>query len=403
LKLPFDLPQNLKAPLLVVAAVGGLMLLLVAIMLVFAVQITGLSTRIERRNELLLEQLRNNTDQLDFLKQNVLLLAQDSNSIRDALKLPEQPYPILAPPQATQDAGGAVRADTPFLAGLEVLMRSRDRLISETKFRSVISSPLMAQVVASGKFSQDRTSPQELLLKREGQPFFYISIDPVSQSIKVMDFLGQEIRLLQLDSRFTDFVRERTPLLEEHFRKLQESLKRLRSVYANDALAQVLSAHNLTLSPITKGPANYAFSVLRGTSPLLTVRLNERTLAVFEGDKRFSNVSEFVRDFAQDLSSLDLRTPLQRRVDASRAEVAGLAKDHAFMSLLSARHLKFVTTPRQDNDYYYYDIEDSQGHRIGSFGVEKRVGEIDLLDSQNVLVSTLQTVALDQKDLQKKN
>ena len=403
MKLPLNLPENLKAPVLVIAAVGGLMLLLVAIMLVFAVQITGLSARIEKRNELLLEQVRNNSDQLDFLKQNLLLLAQDSNSIRDALKLPEQPYPILAPPQSTEDAGEGEKADTPFLAGLDVLMRSRDRLISETKFRSVITSPLLTQVVANGGFGEDRSRSSGLVLTKAGRPYFTVSIDPASQSIKVDDFLGQEIRLLQIDSRFTDFVRQRTPVLDAHFRKLQEAVNRLRSVYRNAELSRVLSGHNLTLSPVTEGPVNYSLSVLRGTSTLLTVRLNERSLAVFEGEKRYPNISEFVAGFARDLSSLDLRTPLQRRVDASRAEVESLAKDRAFMSLLSAHRLKLVTTPREDSDYYYYDIEDSQGHRIGSFGVEKRVGEIDLLDSQNVLVSTLRTATLDQKDSQKKN
>ncbi len=403
MKLPFGLPQNLKAPVLVVAAAGGLMLLLVAIMLIFAVQITSLSARIEKRNELLLEQVRNNTDQLDFLKQNLLLLAQDSNSIRDSLRLPEQPYPILAPQSSTADAGDAASGDTPFLAGLAVLMRSRDRLISEIKFRSVLSSPLLAQVVAGGRFSEDRSESSGLTLMREGRPYFTISIDPTSQSIKIVDFLGQEIHLLQMDSRFADFIRQRTSMLDAHFKRLRQELGRLRSVYADAALARVLAAHNLTLSRITEGPVNYSFSVLRGTSAVLIVRLNERTLAVYEGDKRFPNASEFVRDFAQDLSTLDLRTPLQRRVDASRAEVVALARDRAFMSLLASHHLKLVTTPREDNDYYYYDLEDAQGNRIGSFGVEKRVGEIDLLDSQNVLISTLQTVALDQKDLQKKN
>ncbi len=403
MKLPWNLPPNLKAPAFIVAAAGGLMLLLVAIMLIFALQITGLSSRIEKRDEMLLQQIRDNNDQIDFLKQNLLLLAQDSNSIRDALKLPEQPFPILAPEPSGSDSSAAARADTPFLAGLEVLMRSRDRLISETKFRSVVASPILAQVVSNGGFTEDRTSGDQLILERSGQPYFFISIDPVSQSIKVIDFLGQELRLLQLDSRFADFAHQRVPILDAHFRKLRQALAVLRSVYTNAALERVLSEQNLTLSPISEGPANYAFSVLRGTSPLLTVRLNERTLAVLEGQKRYARATEFVAGFARDLASIDLRTPLQRRVDASRAEVEALGKDPAFLSLLASHRLKFIATPRQDGDYYYYDIEDSQGHRIGSFGVEKRVGQIDLLDSQNVLISTLESVSLDQKGAEKKN
>lgn len=399
----FPAGGQLRVPIAIIGAAVLLMLLLSVVTVIFALQTAGLSKRIAQQNEAIVGQLRNDSGQINFLKQNLLLLAEDANSVRDTLKLPELPFPILAPEPATAEASTADQSDAPFLAGLGELLRARDRLISETKFNTIIASPLLAQAIAQEGFREDRSHRLAVSLWKDDFPYFTVSIDPVSQTVLVVDFLGKELRLLKLDSRFLDFVRERSPALEAHFRRLAADVARLKSVYADSGLSSFLTRHNLSLGPLTKGPIYYGFELKRGTSSLLAVRLNERTLAVYDGEKRYPNVSAFLSGFEQDLAGLDLRTPLQRRVDASRAEIVALAKDRDFLSLLDSRHLKLVTTPRKNLDYYLYDILDSEGNRIGSFGVERRVGRIDLLDSQGVIVSTLETARLESSGAEKKN
>ncbi len=374
-------------PLTIGIAAGSLFLLLVVILFFFAVHVLDLSGKIEKRNEMLLDQLRDNDSEIEFLKQNLLLLAQDENAVRGAVKLPTEPYPILEPqpvePAEVEDP------DAVYLNGIDTLLRERDKEISEAKFRQLLASPLLAQAARSGGFARVEKQPATVVLMKSGRAYFTLTIDPSSQTVRTTDFLGRQLETLKLDSRFLSFLRARTPLLAAHFAQLSSALARFSAAIDDPGVLRALSTRKLALSRPIESSGGYVSFLTRGGTRLLTVRLDERSLQVTDGAKRYPRVSDFAAGFVADVDRLDLRTPEESRVEEAKAEIVALARDKIVMSTLAARRIRFVTTPREDADYYHYDFEDVDGRRIGSFAVAKGLGGIVLMDSADVPIGPL--------------
>ncbi len=375
--------------------VGGLLVVLIALLVVFGLQIYSVSGRLEARNESLMSAVRDNTASLDFLKQNLMLLAEDSNDARQALKLPGREYPILK--QSAEAASKAPPTDSQemFLDGLDTLIQDRDQQITRRRFAELASSPELARMEQGNGLKPLKSGSDSLILDRNGRSYFTITIDPVSRNVRIVDFLGRELTVHGVEKRMGDFLKSRTAALDTHFTRLSSDLSSFAAVLENPAVREIVKKNGLTITKPQRNEIGYSMSVERGGAILLNVTLNSRTLGVSSGAHRYGNVDSFLAGFPDDLRNLDLTTLAQRRVDAARKRIESLRDDKTFMLALSSRRIKLTTSPRQDIDYYYYDFTDADGNRIGSFAVQKKLGTIYLMDSQGVPISALKTLQID--------
>ena len=69
-----------------------------------------------------------------------------------------------------------------------------------------------------------------------------------------------------------------------------------------------------------------------------------------------------------------------------------IIQDSGFTRFLDSRNLRLIDNGREDTDYYYYDLLDTTDTRIGAFGVQKFIGEVYLLDGEDVPVGSLKAL-----------
>ena len=66
--------------------------------------------------------------------------------------------------------------------------------------------------------------------------------------------------------------------------------------------------------------------------------------------------------------------------------------DTSFALLLENNGLTLSTVFREDSDYYYLDLKNSDGSSVGAFAIQKLVGEIYLTDWEDIPLSSLRTL-----------
>jgi hypothetical protein len=97
---------------------------------------------------------------------------------------------------------------------------------------------------------------------------------------------------------------------------------------------------------------------------------------------------------------MDIRSAEEIKIDDLISEMRQLIEDDGFAGYIEGRGLKLLDSGREDSDYYYYDLYDTQDRRIGAFGIQKFLGELYLVDHEDVPITSLRSI---QGDNEKKN
>ncbi|MFO7848972.1 MAG: LCP family protein [Spirochaetia bacterium] len=112
----------------------------------------------------------------------------------------------------------------------------------------------------------------------------------------------------------------------------------------------------------------------------------------------FDTADKFSTALEEAVSSVDTRTEAEIAVDSSIERIRQIAEDEAFKTYLSQKDLRLVPEPREGADHLYFDIlqeqhDGGEERRFGSFAVHKKEGTIYLVDSDEVIVSSLRNIA----------
>ena len=92
------------------------------------------------------------------------------------------------------------------------------------------------------------------------------------------------------------------------------------------------------------------------------------------------------------MNDMDIRSAEEIKIDDLKAEMEQLLEDDGFAGYIEGRGLKLVDSGREDSDYYYYDLYDIKNRRIGAFGVQKFLGELYLVDHEDVPIASLKSI-----------
>ena len=95
------------------------------------------------------------------------------------------------------------------------------------------------------------------------------------------------------------------------------------------------------------------------------------------------------------LSQSDLRTDAEILDDLVKGEMETLLEDEAFQAHLANLGFIYKGSHREDNDYLYYDLNDSEGNTAGALALQKEFGEVYLMDKDDIPIRSLKTFAPD--------
>lgn len=92
------------------------------------------------------------------------------------------------------------------------------------------------------------------------------------------------------------------------------------------------------------------------------------------------------------LDGYDPRTPGERRVDRALEILETLRRDRGFISYLDGKGWRAEDRGREDEDYHYLDLINAGGERVGALAVLKKLGGVYLVDEDDVVIASLDTI-----------
>ena len=104
----------------------------------------------------------------------------------------------------------------------------------------------------------------------------------------------------------------------------------------------------------------------------------------------------FARLLRDRIAQSDPRTAAQRHTDAAIRALRSMAADAAFAAHLRQNGLELSTEPRETLDFYFFDLTHAaDGSAYGAFAVQKELGEIFVMDADEVIISALAAAGTD--------
>jgi len=330
---------------------------------------------------------------MDQLKQAVLLLTQDSHLFRQYLQLPPQSFPNFE--EEKTDQPETPRTNQIFFKALDTLVKQRATEEAMIRFYSFISDSDVSALfkrVGLEKGEQDGLSAR--WHDSQGRLYFILTAAPDKQGyqVKTPFTSGKEVNSVQELERF---VMDHDIEIKTFYERVKGLLDNLNSIQQTGELSDILRAHNLTLgTPKERGDRTERDVVDSQGRILLSFGIDRSEAEWSFKGKRYPNALELSRAVIESLEGLDLRPEEQIQTEQGSLEILRLLDDDGFMAYLKQSGLKLSEIPREDLYYLYYDLSTLQDYRIGSFAVQKNVGEIYLMDKDDVIITSLKTLGI---------
>ena len=109
-------------------------------------------------------------------------------------------------------------------------------------------------------------------------------------------------------------------------------------------------------------------------------------------DKNYQSLQLLRSDWNIFLANVDVRSAAQQQEDKLRRYLIKMLADSAFVLQMAQYGLRPAPLPPREDEYYeYYDLLNSEGQRVASFALQKRIGEAYLMDRDDVKIRSLKS------------
>jgi LCP family protein required for cell wall assembly len=335
---------------------------------------------------------------LERMRRNLELLNQDSRELRQALKLPPIAYP--EPESRVADATGQTGGERaspalPFFRGVERLVQIQAENSLMRDMNELMSSIWIAALLKTEKLiAENRPAGQPWQrLSKNGKPYFRLSMDAASGKPVLESGRGKRFILNTAgDSAIQTGIKNEIRAIDEHLAAFDTALSGIHSLLSSAEITAVCAEQGLVYGPAQDGELSHAvpFYLRRQrTSPRLLLELARRDLRISAGGETFADLRELARRLPGLLRALDTHSDAELLAEKKKTELLGITADPGLKAYLESRKLVFGASFREDSEYWYLDVLDAAGKRVGSFGLQKSSGEIYLMDHEDVPLSSI--------------
>lgn len=396
----------------VTAALGA-----AALALMFAgllVQMSSMRRAQERDAARIFLELESMAESRGEIERAVLALGRENNALRRALNLPEREYDFFSSAGGDEetdgDAGtGAAGAedDLPFYLAVDTLLERQNELelaglagrVADAAAREARLSSLGVRAERRGRTALDFLHGERPLAALEFSDDGYELLSPGGDVLldgAVGEFAGAGETEQENELLLPGGLAGRLEKLAEAEGRRKAGFDRaaasVRALHGDAEAAALRAERALRFTALESGADRTAFRVttLDGIGLFsVEARYGQDTL-LLDGEP----VGDARDAFLELLAAADNRTADVRATDDGIAKVSSMASDEAFSAYLKQRGLALSETRREDNDYFYFDLVDAQGNRAGSLAVLKGIGEIYLMDGDDVVIGSLRSLGL---------
>lgn len=377
------------------AAVAGVTVLLLVLQIVSAVRIGRLERDLAetRGAGSVLTETR---EKVDFLEQNLYYVGKTANDIRGVLNLPPVEFSFFnsrgdvveADPETDSNTEQPDYLELAAYDGLD-LLTSHNRVVQgRAVFFEARQQKPFRDLVTRWKLKETRSGPLSLTYSREQFTFFTLDYEPEGKVFRITERNGES----QTYSAFNDLfykaleaaAKQADTVLAAH----QEHSRHLAVLAAHPEMEKTLKTRWVALEkdPFAGGYRELRLKKRDGT-PLFAAGYdpeeNRYYLTASDKTESFGTYPLFEAGFFKVLKDIDDRPAAKIAVSESQAFVERMFTDPAFVAMLEKNGYKPVVKPRHpDSDFYYYDLLDKKGKRVGSYAVEATTGRIFVMDAE---------------------
>lgn len=364
-------------------------------------RISRLEEIIIAKDTVLRSQLDTDAQTLDLLKQRVLLLGQDTNLFRKYFQLPLHPLPSFGDEEAGEPPP---ETNELYFKAVKILLTQRDKEEAMAALSEFLNSPEVTDLLSRHDLTVHNHHEVDAEFWKEGETLHHrLSATVGKNSFTVLSpgaDGGQVATVSDLDS----YLEENAAKVDSFYQRLKRMEEELAAMEKEVTLKNLLPAKGLNLSKPTQAGEKILRQITDASGRTFLVMGLEKNKALWIlGEKTYQDKGEFLSAAIAAIEGLDLRSPEEVMIQEAKDILETLRRDDGFLAYLKSEGLSLTRQPREDLYYFYYDLLDAGRKTSGSFAVQKNSGELYLMDKNDVLVTSLKTLGIQQDFTEKKN
>jgi hypothetical protein len=366
------------------AALAAIVLLLVS----QQVRLSKLAQNLSERTGAIVEELRTKSEASDETRQNVILLAEDTNKILEALRLPQRTLSF----EDSVEGEDPIEEISAFLVGVDEIEAAWNKSRSSAaraNLADFLKNSLTPQLYTIANLDSESI---DVLIT--GDKAFNIttaqdgSIALTAITKKQKSFPAASGELVESIIAMTSDVQSFIAMKKEMEQALELSIE---SAQSDDYFASMNVVFDWSTQTVGDAVVKAANIVRKGTT-LLKVYPNPEEKVFSIAEDEVSNPNDILNKIKSSLAAMDIRSREEVKIDDLRIEMTKLIDDKGFVGFIDGRGLRLVNSEREDTDYFYYDIYDEGNSRIGAFGIQKFLGELYLMDHEDIPITSIKTI-----------
>lgn len=371
-------------PYLVPIVIGGIVVL---IMLLLLIQSAGTQLTLSK----LIDQSSRNGERIDAIVQSLLIETKYTNELRAQMGLSKIEYPIqtLLRKEKTEDGGSDDMLALFRAADTAYATYTSERNSAEVD--AAFENPVLVVLQKKAQLAPTRIDPLTVSFAKNGLEYFRIRRNTDNPGFTVTTAAGNDFEIDRIDEQTGKKLASLLPSLDEHVKRINESIEKLKSLASQTTIAAVLKERNIEIVPAEVRDGTVAYTLVHKKLNVLEIGLVTKDNSFYIGDRRFGKFEDLLREFEKTVSSVDLRNETEKMVEKVRFDFQKSLVDKGFSTYLASRKMNVSVTPREDYYFYYYDIT-VEGRKIGSFAIDRFGGDIYLMDPDDVQIGSLQAV-----------
>ena len=349
-----------------------------------------------KKDSAVLEQFISQTrDDLGFINESQELMKQNAQQVRQYMSLPSLLFPTREDEAGKEDEIPSVSTFELAAYDAASYLDQYNREFQQIRwFNDFLTGEEFTRLLEDLSLTLRKDSDfKRTLLDRSRHLFFEIRYDTGDDKLQLKSLLyGTESDYAPDDPASLDLIRKDTVRQERAFNTVEQLNDQLLALTWNREFKTLLKEKDIYFGPTSYRKENLVLPLQRKDNSVLTSLTTDTVKGVFLFNNKDYNVLDLliagVRDY---LNTSDLRTDAEILDGLVLDEMVQLMKDQAFTAHLEKLGYSVSMDAREDNDYIYYDLQNSKGESAGAFALQKEFGEVYLMDRDDIPVRSLRT------------
>ena len=377
----------------IILSAAAVFVLLLSLTIVNSFRLSSVNKTLETNRELLLSESAKNRETADYLNNINSLISYDLNRTRASLGLPVAEYPIINLTDDEESENSQIdAADKTLFNAVDIMLDAESENKKSAMLGRFLRNDIISEYILANKIKSNKISNISFNLEFNNKTFIEISASS-EKTILLTGLSGDELTINSASNEAVYFINTNLYKIKELIETKSDASKKLYSIAEDTNILELLNnkirldvgENELFFSNIFNDNVEKAWISEEGYS--ISFRLSS-------DNKEYFDFYLFKDAVFNMLFNYDLRSDEEKLLDKAKTELEYKINDAGFQEYLDSLGLKLSTASREDNDYFYYDIFHEDGKKLGSFSILKKLGEIYLVDADEVPVSSLKSITV---------